>query len=125
MNDEPQKIVLEDDIETEGKLTVDVYQTPNEIIVESAVAGVNPDDIDVDVSTDSVTIRGERKKEEKVDEENYFYRECYWGKFSRSIILPEEVDPEGADVKFKNGIIKVIMPKLKRKKAKKLKVKIE
>jgi len=109
-------------MEVEGKLTIDVYQTPNEIVVESAIAGVKPEDIDIDVSSDSVTIRGERKHEEKIDEEDYFYQECYWGRFSRSVILPEEVDPDGATVNFKNGVLTVKLPKMSRKKTKKLKV---
>lgn len=114
-----------DDSDGEGKLTIDVYQTPTEIVVESAVAGVKPDDLDINVSADSVTIRGERHREEKIKDEDYFYQECYWGKFSRSVILPEEVDPDSAEVKFKNGILTVRMPKLSRKKSKKLKVKVE
>ncbi len=114
-----------DEIETEGKLTVDVYQTPAEIIVESAIAGVKPEDLDINVSTDSLTIRGERRREERIKEEDYLYQECYWGRFSRSVILPEEVDPENAAVAFKNGILTVRLPKLNRKKSRKLKVKIE
>lgn len=121
-----QKVMTKKDndslMEVEGKLTIDVYQTPTEIVVESAIAGVNPEDIDIDVSSDSVTIKGERKHEEKIDEEDYFYQECYWGRFSRSVILPEEVDPDGATVNFKNGVLTVKLPKISKKKTKKLKV---
>jgi HSP20 family protein len=113
------------DNETEGQLTVDVYQTPSDIVVESAIAGVKPDDIDVNVTNDSITIKGERRREKAVKDEDYFYQECYWGKFSRSVILPQEVDPEAAEVTFKNGILTVRLPKLNRKKSKKLKVKVE
>ena len=104
------------DGEPEGQLTVDVYQTTNDIVVESAIAGVDPDDIDVNVTTDSISIRGARKREKTVREEDYLYQECYWGKFGRSIILPQEVDPEGAQVKFKNGILTVVLPKANKKK---------
>ena len=114
-----------DEIETEGKLTVDVYKTPSEIIVESAIAGIKPEDLDIDVSTDSITIKGERRREERIKDEDYFYQECYWGKFSRSVILPEEIDPDNAVVHFKNGILTVRMPKRNKKTSKKLKVKIE
>lgn len=117
--------VLDDDSEEEGQLTIDVYQTPSEIIVESAVAGVNPEDLDIDVTTDSVSIAGRRHRENKVDDEDYIYQECYWGKFSRSIILPQEVDPESSKVTFKNGILTIRLPKLNKKKSKKLKVKVE
>lgn len=113
------------DGEPEGQLTVDVYQTPNDIVVESAIAGVAPDDIDVNVTSDSISIRGSRKREKTVREEDYLYQECYWGKFGRSIILPQEVDPEGAVVKFKNGILTVTLPKANRKKVHKLKVRVD
>ena len=112
--------------EPEGQLTIDVYQTPSEIIIESAVAGVDPDDIDVQVATDSVTIRGSRKRERTVKDEDYLYQECYWGRFSRSIILPQEIDAENAVASFgKNGILRIQLPKLSKTKAKKIKVKLE
>lgn len=116
---------LWNDGEPEGQLTVDVYQTPNDIVVESAIAGVAPDDIDVNVTSDSISIRGARKREKTVREEDYLYQECYWGKFGRSIILPQEVDPESAEVKFKNGILTVTLPKANKKKTRKLKVRLE
>ena len=114
-----------DTAESEGQLTIDVYQNALEIIVESAVAGVNPDDIDIDVTNDSITIKGRRYREKEVNEEDYFYQECYWGKFSRSVILPQEVDAERARADFKNGILTVHLPKLHRQKAKKIKVRLE
>lgn len=114
-----------DDGEPEGKLMVDVYQTPTDIVVESAIAGAKPDNIDVSATMDSVTIRGSRKREKEVKDENYLYQECYWGKFTRSVILPQEVDPESATVTFKNGILTVRLPKVNRKKMKKLSVKME
>jgi HSP20 family protein len=107
-----------DDSEPEGQLTVDVYQTPNDIVVESAIAGVRPEDIDIQVTADS-------RREKEVSDEDYLYQECYWGRFARSIILPQEVDPEGADVTFKNGILTIRLPKVNKKKAKKLKVSFE
>ena len=120
-----EKEDLWNDGEPEGQLTVDVYQTPNDIVVESAIAGVEPDDIDVNVTTDSISIRGSRKREKTVRDEDYLYQECYWGKFGRSIILPQEVDPEAAQVKFKNGILTVTLPKANKKKTRKLKVRVD
>ena len=111
--------------ETEGQLTVDVYQTPSEIVIESAVAGVSPDDIDINITSDSVTVRGHRHREKKIKEEDYLYQECYWGRFSRSIILPQEVNPENAHATFKNGSLAIHLPKLTRQKTKKLRVKLE
>lgn len=115
----------DDEAEPEGQLTIDVYQTPTDIIVESAIAGVKPENIDINVATDSVTVRGERRREKEVRNEDYFYQECYWGKFSRSVILPQEVDPEGATVNFKNGILTIHLPKINRQKTKRLKVKTD
>lgn len=120
-----KKVIDEDDSEPEGQLTIDVFQTLTEIIIESAVAGVSPEDLDINVTTDSVSIVGRRKREKQVRDEDYIYQECYWGKFSRSIILPQEVDPEEAKVTFKNGILTIHLPKLNRRKSKKLKVKTE
>ena len=114
-----------DDSEPEGQLTVDVYQTPDDIVVESAIAGVRPEDIDIQVTADSIAIRGSRRREKEVSDEDYLYQECYWGRFARSIILPQEVDPDSADVTFKNGILTVRLPKVDKKKAKKLKVSFE
>ena len=114
-----------DDGEPEGKLTVDVYQTPNDIVVESAIAGVRPDNIQVHATTDSLTIRGSRRREKPVKDEDYIYQECYWGRFARTVILPQEVDPDAASVAFRNGILTVKLPKANRKKTKKLKVVVE
>ena len=112
-----------DNGEAEGQLTVDVYQTPEEIVVESAIAGVKSDDIDIQVTQDSIAIRGARERNKEAKDHDYLYQECYWGRFARSIILPQEVDPEGASVTFKNGILTVRLPKVDKKKTKKLKVK--
>ncbi len=111
--------------EGEGKLLADVYQNKDEIIVQTTVAGVDPEDVDVNVTSESITIRGKRERTEKIEENDFLYQECFWGGFSRSIILPEEVDPEKSLVTLKNGILTVRMPKLDRKKGKKLKVKID
>lgn len=117
----------EEDIfdEDEGKLTIDVYQTPTEIVVESTIAGVKPDDLDISINNESVTIRGRREKETKITDEDYFYQECYWGKFSRSIILPQEIDAENSNAALKNGVLTIRLPKLNRQKSKKLKVKLD
>jgi HSP20 family protein len=111
--------------EPEGQLTIDVYQTPSDIIIESAIAGVRPEDIDINVTNDSITIRGERRRDHQIKDEDYFYQECYWGRFARSVILPQEVDPDSATVSFRNGVLTVRLPKMNRRKARKLKVRLE
>lgn len=111
--------------EGEGQLTVDVYQSPSEIIIESPIAGVNPEDLDVAITNESVTIKGKRVRAKAVKEEDYFYQECYWGRFSRSIILPQEIDAEEAEATIKNGVLIIRLPKLNRERSKKLKVRFE
>lgn len=111
--------------EGEGQLTIDVYQTPDEIIVESTIAGVKPEDLDISITNEAVTIKGKREKTQTVKDEDYFYQECYWGKFSRSIILPQEIDSEKAVASLKNGILLIKLPKLNRQKTKKLKIKFD
>lgn len=110
---------------TEGTLTIDVYQNENEIIVESAVAGVRPEDLDITATNESVAIKGERHRDEHVSDERYFYQECFWGKFSRSVILPQEVDPEAAQVGYKNGILTIRLPKVVRNKTKRLNIRTD
>ncbi len=109
--------------EQEGQLTVDVFQDDESIIIQSTVAGVSPDDLDVSITNDMVAIRGERKAQHNVDQEDYFYQECYWGTFSRSIILPVEIDADRAEAKIKNGILTIRIPKANTAVTRKLKVK--
>lgn len=116
---------LDSFLEGEGQLTVDVYEDGDEIVVESTVAGVNPDDLEINITSESVTIKGKRERERKIEDKNYFYQECFWGTFSRSVILPEEVDPDKSEAKLAdNRVLTIRMPKLKRKNPKKMQVKI-
>jgi HSP20 family molecular chaperone IbpA len=123
--DDPAKVEVPEVDGPVGQLTVDIYHTLSDIVVESAIAGANPEDIDVVVASDSISIKGSRKRELESPEAKYLHQECYWGKFTRSIILPEEVDPENASVKFKNGILSVKMPKTNRRKTRKLEVRMD
>jgi HSP20 family protein len=108
--------------DSEGQLTIDVYQTDNDIVIKSTIAGVKPEDLDVSINNDMVTIRGDRKNEEKVEGENYYYQECYWGTFSRSVILPVEVLADKAEATMKNGILTIRLPKADTTKSKKIQV---
>ncbi|KKQ21554.1 hypothetical protein A2999_02505 [Candidatus Wolfebacteria bacterium RIFCSPLOWO2_01_FULL_38_11] len=107
----------------EGQLAVDVYFTPVGFIIEAPVAGIKSEDIDISITSDSVVIKGKRKKEERVETKDYLYSECFWGRFSRSIILPEEIDADKSHATFKNGVLKIVLPKINRSKSKKIKVK--
>jgi len=106
----------------EGQLTIDVYQTESDIVIKSTIAGVKPEDLDVAINNDMVTVKGERKSEEQVPEENYYYQECYWGKFSRSVILPVDVLAEKIEASMKNGILTIRLPKADVNKTKKIQV---
>lgn len=108
--------------EYEGQLTIDMYQTKDNVIIKSTIAGVRPEDIDVTIANDMVTIRGERKRDFEASSEDYFYQECYWGSFSRSVVLPVDVDIENVAADLKDGILTVILPKAAKAKARKIKV---
>ncbi len=100
-----------------GQLAVDVYQTDRLIVIRAAIAGVRAEDIDITVNNDMVTIKGVRQLEDDVPAQDYLYQECYWGGFSRTIILPTEVDAQRVAAKMKNGILHVSLPKIERPKA--------
>jgi len=107
----------------EGALNIDMYQTKDNVIIKSTIAGVRPDDIDITVANDMVTIKGSRSREEKITQDDYFYQECYWGSFSRSAIVPVDIDSEEIEADLKDGILTVIIPKAAKAKTKKVKVK--
>ena len=113
---------MEEDNE-EGQLTVDVYQTDDDIIVKTIVAGVRPEDIDVSITRDMVTIKGKREKEKTVSEKDYFHKELYWGLFSRTILLPQEIEPDEAEASEKNGLLILRLPKIDKEKKKNIRVK--
>jgi HSP20 family protein len=100
-------------LEEEGQLALDVLQNDKVIIIRAALAGVNSKDLQISLDKDVLTIRGERKKDFEDQTDNYYFQECYWGKFSRSIILPTEVDGNNINAQMKNGILTIILPKLK------------
>ena len=106
-----------------GQLTVDVYQTNDHIIVKTMVAGVRPEDLDITITRDMVTIRGKREEDKVIADDNYFIRELYWGAFARTITLPEEVDVEESDAIEKHGLLILKLPKMDKKRQTKLKVK--
>lgn len=106
----------------DGELTVDVYQTGDDIVLQSAVAGVKPEDLDIAIENDMVTIKGERRNITREEKKNYIHQECFWGTFSRQVILPEEVDSNRAEASFQNGILTLRLPKVNRQKIKKIKL---
>jgi len=109
--------------EAEGQLAVDVYQTKDNVVIKAPIAGVTADRLDIEVAEDIVNIRGERVEEKEVDREHYYVQECYWGSFSRSVILPTSTMAEKASASLKDGVLTITIPKVAQDKVKKIKVK--
>lgn len=117
-------------LEPEGELAIDVYQTENELIVQSAIAGVKVKDLDISIENDIITIRGNRERpldetSELENKRNYFIQECYWGPFSRKIIPPVEIDPTRAKASMEDGILTIKMPKIERERKRKIEIEKE
>ena len=106
----------------DAELSVDVYQTPDEIVIKTMTAGVRPEDLDISKSREMVTIRGKREETRGIQEDNYFHKELFWGAFSRTIILPQEIDIEAAEAVEKHGLLILKLPKLNKEKQAKVKV---
>ncbi|MFA6215670.1 MAG: Hsp20/alpha crystallin family protein [Patescibacteria group bacterium] len=99
----------------DGQLLLDVFQDIDNIYIKSTIAGVKPEDLQISLNNDMLTIRGTRKHEDEVEDKEYFYKECYWGSFSRSLILPAEVKSDKISATLKNGVLTVVLPKIQRK----------
>jgi HSP20 family protein len=100
-----------------------MYETDEAVVVRSAIPGVDPADIDISIHGDTLTIKGETKMEEEVEEKNYIYRERYYGAFSRSLTIPVSVQANDADAEFEDGILTLTLPKAEELKPKAIKVK--
>jgi HSP20 family protein len=107
----------------EAELAVDVYQTNTDIVIQTFVAGVKPEDLDLSIARDIVTIVGSREENRNIDDENYFTKELYWGKFSRTISLPAEVEPEEVEAIEKHGLLTIRLQKVDKDKTNNVKVK--
>jgi len=97
--------------ETEGQLAIDVYQRGKKIIIKSTIAGVKPEDLKISLHHDLLNIKGHRSLNQEIKDEDYLYRECYWGSFSRSIILPAEVDSKKIEAELENGVLTITLYK--------------
>ncbi len=112
-----------EETEEDAQLSVDVYNTPSEIVIKAMVPGVKPEDLDVSITRDLVTIRGERSEDRTVSGDDYVHRELYWGSFVREIALPEEVSVDDAEAVEKHGLLVLRLPKLDKNRQTRLKVK--
>jgi HSP20 family protein len=109
--------------EQEGELAVDVYQTPSEIIIRTMISGVKPEDLQISITREMVTIKGHRESMREINDEDFFHRELYWGSFARTILLPAEVEVEEAEAIEKHGLLTIRLPKIDREKTSNLKIK--
>mgnify|MGYP002682497735 FL=1 len=110
----------------EGTLAIDVFQTDKALIIQSPIAGVEKDDLDIYLEDDILIIRGERKREdigEEIKDKDFFTQECYWGQFSRSLRLPlDNLDTDNISASMKNGILTISIPKIEKVKSKKIQI---
>jgi HSP20 family protein len=107
----------------EGELTVDVYQTPDDIVIKAMVSGMDPNELDISIGRDTVTIKGKREGVREVSDDDFFCRELYWGSFSRTIALPQEIEVEEAEATQKHGLLTIRLPKIDKRRQAKLRVK--
>ncbi len=115
--------LTQEDSEEEGQLSVDMYETDKEIILEAMVAGVRPDDLQLNIARDHVIIRGKREPNTQIQDDGYFIKELYWGAFSRTVSLPHEIVIEEADAVEKHGLLILRLPKLDKNRQTKIRVK--
>ena len=121
-NEQDSDSWIDKETEQEGELTVDVYQTADSVVIKSMIAGVRPEDLDISITRDVVTIHGKREEEKTATDEDFILKELYWGTFSRTISLPTEIDVDEAEAIEKHGLLILKLPKLDKKKKSKLKV---
>jgi HSP20 family molecular chaperone IbpA len=107
----------------EGELAIDMYETPNDIIIKTVVSGVKPEELDISITREKITIKGNRIPERGFEGSNYHIQELYWGPFSRSINLPQEIEVDEAEAAAKHGLLILKLPKINKEKETKLKVK--
>jgi len=121
-NEQVQEEWLEE--EEEGQLAIDAYQDDESVIIKAPIAGVNIEDLEISITDEVVSVKGQRRNESEADRSNYFVQECYWGGFMRSYILPVSVDAAKAEAFLRNGILTIKIPKQEKTKTRVLKVQV-
>ncbi|MFH1968080.1 MAG: Hsp20/alpha crystallin family protein [bacterium] len=114
-NAEEEKKPVDEIFDQDGELVVDVFETNSEFVVLAAIAGVQIKDIDISLEKDMMVIKGDRQDPHENPGKKYFYQECYWGPFSRKIILPENIDIDQADAQMDKGVLTIKIPKTEEK----------
>lgn len=121
--DEVENELQDVESEEEGQLAIDMYQTPSEIVIKTMIAGVKQEDLDISITRDMVIIKGQREESNDTLGNDYFHKELYWGSFSRTIILPQEIDVDESEAINKNGLLVIRLPKIDKHRQAKLKIK--
>ena len=111
--------------EEEGELAIDLFETKDNLVLQAAIGGVPISDLDISITNDMITIRGKRNRETKDKIDKLYYNECFWACFSRSLILPQEINADKAKATIKNGLLNIYLPKLIKTKQKILKIEAE
>jgi HSP20 family protein len=106
-----------------GAPTLDIYQNPNEVVVKATLPGVKPEDVSIDTTGETLTIKGESKAEQEIKKEDYLYQERRYGAFSRTVVLPSGLKPDKAEATMENGVLTLTIPKAEEVKPKKISVK--
>ncbi|MFP4446564.1 MAG: Hsp20/alpha crystallin family protein [Desulfosudaceae bacterium] len=102
--------------------TIDMADNEKEYVIKAELPGMNKDDIDISLGNGLLTLTGEKKQESKEDKDTYYYRESRYGSFSRSLRLPEDAAPDEVDATYKDGVLRVVVPKKEAAKPKKITV---
>lgn len=112
-----------DEQQYEGQLAIDAYQTEDHVVVKAPVAGVRPENLEIAITDEVITVKGERHDDAQATRDQYFTQECYWGAFSRSYLLPISVEADQAEASLQNGILTITIPKLEKTRTRIIKVK--
>lgn len=107
----------------DGELPIDMYETDDAIVIQAFVAGVRPDDLDITITRDSVTIRGTRMKDQRVLDDDYVYHELFWGSFARKVSLPDEVVIDESEANERHGLLQIVLPRLDKHRSARLNIK--
>jgi HSP20 family protein len=111
--------------QTTGTLSVDIYTKDNDLVIVAPIAGASLENISVLVENDLLIIKGERRPPENVDDSAYEHRECFWGPFSRTIVLPRDVDYDNVRAYYHNGILMIRIPKKTEVQTKRIEIQVE
>lgn len=112
----------DDQVEETGELAIDIYQTPTDVVVQAMIAGVKPENINLAISRQSITIEGRRERQTESGADAYVKRELYWGSFARTVELPSEVEPDNAEAFEKYGLLTIKIPRIDKDRVQKVKI---